>query len=95
VLRGNSIGTVYYKTCHKNLFYFNIFASSTTIYSCTLLTRREQGDPRLPIELIGGHAEKDSNDRIDGNKRWSSQKLVLETESIVVPFTERCAIFLN
>lgn len=50
---------------------------------------------RLPVELVGGHAEKDPDDRVDGDERWSGQKLVLETESVVVPFAVRCAVFMN
>lgn len=50
---------------------------------------------RLPVELVGGHAEKDSDDRVNGDERWSGQKLVLETESVVIPFAERCTVFVN
>lgn len=47
----------------------------------------------LPVEFVGGHSEEDSNDRVHGYERWSRQKLVLETESVVVPFAELCAVF--
>jgi len=43
----------------------------------------------LPVEFVCGHAEKYTYDGVDGDKRWSRQQLILETESVVVPFAER------
>lgn len=46
----------------------------------------------LPVELVGGHAEEDSDNRVHCYERWSRQKLILETESVVVPLAEFCSV---